>query len=320
MMKGTKKKEKFLHPKNQEHEVEESSVYDQHKEEDIQMNGSLSNHDSEPFIGNLLDQNQNVRKFNCQALDNFSEYYDEIDTNAYSVHSQGLNRSDSTREMSELLGKCFKSRNEGYYKSNEFPDIISNPITVEINRMKTANRKSIIKIHNGCRYFKNQKNVCPKSNYYRYRLIRVFKKYLRTGKIPRKYRKRNYSRCINIVTLLHSLREHRKSIKHIIAKVAPTEYGPLTDGKSKRQHIEEVEEKTMNNSFVKKFFSEPEVFECYKKYILVIFADKTPDELSAQFGFRCCKKRLHHSMDCYKNWKYLEFYSYTGLICSPYRD
>ncbi|OMJ79029.1 hypothetical protein SteCoe_21060 [Stentor coeruleus] len=172
----------------------------------------------------------------------------------------------------------------------------------------------------------------PKSNYYRYNLIRRFKKYLRSKQFHQEY---NIQSCNSKLNFLNECMEKYWNILEIYA---PTNVG-LVDDKCKRKfqvkakeeknsQISEKEdedegksqkskkEKTMNNSFVKFFFSKPEVLECYRKYILVIFADKTPGELSKQFGFKCCNNRVNHSMNCYKNWKYLEFYSYTRLICN----
>ncbi|OMJ95650.1 hypothetical protein SteCoe_896 [Stentor coeruleus] len=220
------------------------------------------------------------------------------------------------------------------------PEEVSNINTFIINNSTrdTRKKKRVIKTHkkrklNMLLYFidnctsvmkqpkkkANEKKGCakpreyPKKEYFRTKLIRNFKKFLRKRKVSRKYISEEKAQEENIKNAIDELLRYCNDNESVLSEIAPTESGPGTEGKAKSKTKET--HKTYNREHVEKLFSKPEVLEAYKKYIHVLFLEKSPNELSKMFDFYCCENNLsEHTYECYSNWKQLRPFCYFELI------
>lgn len=152
----------------------------------------------------------------------------------------------------------------------------------------------------------------PKKEYFRTKLIRNFKKFLRKKKVSKKYLSEERSQEENIKTAIDDLMIYCNNNEFELSKIAPTESGPGTEAKSKK--IENKTQKTYNNKHVKELFSKSEVLEAFKKYVMVVFLEKSPDELSKMFDFFCCDNTSEHTFECYDKWIKLQPFCYSELI------
>ena len=156
-----------------------------------------------------------------------------------------------------------------------------------------------------------------KKEYVRVNIIRRHKKIIRsclsTGIALKRFNKSVAKMPCGIQGLWKSLAafyyEHRASLE----KIGSTANGPKTDGKSRRCKEEISKEKSFNDNFCKKYFSENYVRQSFYLFIEYLFADNNPEELCLAFKYFCCNQTIH-SAQCASNWLKLKEFFLIGMF------
>ena len=161
----------------------------------------------------------------------------------------------------------------------------------------------------------------PKKEYIRCKLIRGHKRAIRhaiANKIPRttihkinplnEYELKSWTIFADDVRL-----ENHRPVLEVLSR---TVNGPLTDGASRREIITPETLRSFSDSFCQSYFSNELILESYKKYVDIIFATQTPENLCKRFGFKCCQNEDNedHYQSCDEKWCELKKYILKGML------
>ena len=144
----------------------------------------------------------------------------------------------------------------------------------------------------------------PKREYVRVKIIRGFKKTIRSILRDRAARVHRTEWTRATWLMLCSF-VHEKSSK--FEEVADTASGPLTDGKSKRTGECGQVARSFNNQFCTAFFQDPDVREAFNYYTQWMFSIDDPADLVNRFILRCCSKPVH-TIECNLKWLRLKYF------------
>ena len=186
-------------------------------------------------------------------------------------------------------------------------------------RQKRKKSKLPSEVHALLMFFIGQRH--PKKEYVRCKLIRGHKRALRQV-YAKKYPTATIHKIdIQIEVELKSwnaFRVHANKFNGFFTEACKTENGPKTDGIAKRiqQKKMTVEtQKSFNDAFCRKYFSDRIMLESYKLYIDIIFATFDAENLCNRFEFKCCSKdNLSHYPDCLRKWKNLEIFIKDDMV------
>ena len=147
----------------------------------------------------------------------------------------------------------------------------------------------------------------PKKEYFRTKLIRSWKRFIRntlSNKLEKNFISLAYSRAFEYVI------DHKERL----FIYALTENGPLTEGQGKRSKDQKVKQaKTFNNSYVKALFNDATAKESFVLYVESEFREKDCEDLIARFVFSCCTLAIHDK-HCEEIWEELRKFSLGEMI------
>lgn len=99
---------------------------------------------------------------------------------------------------------------------------------------------------------------------------------------------------------------------HSLEALAPTENGPGTEGKAKKQSAAaRAEAKTFNDKFCRVFFADSIVRAAFRLYLQVVFSHEDLEDLSHRFKFAATGGCTEEKLEC---WRRLKAYLYRGMF------
>ena len=101
-----------------------------------------------------------------------------------------------------------------------------------------------------------------------------------------------------------------------VKKIAATDSGPVTDGKSKRKkELNSSKFKSFNNQYCRDFFKSSILRKAFFLIFELMICNFDPSVLKVKFKFYCCLSDTH-GVECYKSWIGLKEY----LITKYFKD
>jgi hypothetical protein len=166
--------------------------------------------------------------------------------------------------------------------------------------------------------FKSKNGNSPKKEYVRCKLIRGHKRAIRNSFIGKKAKKTiNRINPKNKKQLLKFdlFANHAIKNKIILEIISRPENGPKTDGISKKSKSEyEQAEKSFNDNYCRKYFSNSITRDSFELYCEVLFYGSSVNELCEKFDFACCTIKNNHSDECRIKWNKLESFLKNELM------
>ncbi|OMJ90919.1 hypothetical protein SteCoe_6685 [Stentor coeruleus] len=260
-------------------------------------------------------------------IENILKYSTELYTSINNTNintGTGANARENEKEF--LLNKNIPVPDSTSQSANTDTGAEAN--TMEIKKSNTCNKRRpnpLLKFYDDDQLLvkKSKRNpnkqnskprIHPKKSYFRIKLIRSFKKFLRTGKFNEKFEGRGKNQKAAIKKSIEELKkyckgesESRTEVKNIEENKDEFTITALTKS--------ELETEAKNNKKVKEFFLKSKRRKAFKMYVDTIFLEKGPNKLAQLFGFNCCEnKSLKHNHECDKKWEELQHFSYSELI------
>jgi hypothetical protein len=165
--------------------------------------------------------------------------------------------------------------------------------------------------------FIDKNNRSPKKEYIRCQIIRGVKRAMRDSRslsrLPVKKLHSVDSQCFESVEAWRDFTETVKINQNFVSMFSSTESGPLTDGKSSRKY--QSNEKSYNDRFCFRFFTEIMKTDIYSHFLLLIFTPFTCKSLCLKFNFRPVGHSTKAcSPDCRSKWEAFRDYVSSKMI------
>lgn len=240
---------------------------------------SLEIHPLNIFVENQIDS--------IEPHDIFSEVFQLTSTQPLDSHTLS---SDSSLSVPISQDECPKKRMR---KSN---NPLQNFYDIPNSNMKKGKKGP-----------KKASRSYPKKEYFRTKLIRSWKRFIRNT-LNDKFK----TNCFSLA--LKTALDYVFTNKEKLLIYALTQNGPLTEGQGKRSKDQKAKQaKTFNNSYVKTLFNDATVKESFILYVESEFRDKDCEDLIARFVFSCCTLAIHDK-HCEDLWDDLREYSLGEMI------
>ena len=236
---------------------------------------------------------------------NFAQYTKILDEIQPSIDGYRNNiKTYNDLEMSDIMGtegnnnirKAYHSETKksmSRRENNPLLEFYDDPTSSMKKGKKNTGEKRVVRPH-------------PKKEYYRVKLLRSWKKALRS-KLKKRMRPEANEYEI-------SFRKHGKMNYDVLCDIGETVSGPLTEAQTKRIHKEEKEgEKTFNNKYVQELFKCDVKRASFILYVNGLFYEKKCEELNKLFFFMCCNDDEHTNL-CQEKWERLRKFTCTKLI------
>jgi hypothetical protein len=156
--------------------------------------------------------------------------------------------------------------------------------------------------------FLTSTNKHPKKEFFNAFIIRAVKRALRhasNGRTPRFTSIQVDISNPEVVGLWTSIQDIYSRNPAEIEKLAKTDSGPITEGRTIRTNTEGVP-RSFNNEYCRNFFSNPLMQRVFRLIIQIMTMERNAGELCKIFKFRCCEGS--HNVFCIEKWLSLKEY------------
>ena len=249
----------------------------------------------------------------------FSCKVGEFNPQLYEFSEMTNESLDSANLPSRIPDYCFTGNPQESDRDSAIPSCRSRK--TKVKKTKHASVPCLDKLRN-----KNGKPL--KGENIRYQIVRGMKKCARqlttetsSDKLPAKGIHQVDLRDAAQVKLWGNVKKLVQSNQAAFALLGCTENGPSSDGKTKRTGSA-ASEKSCNDSYCKRFYSDPLVSQLHYHYIQLVYGEGPvkPRTLCQKLAAYCCNG--HHTAACEAVWKdvkhYYMFEMLQKLGCQPY--
>ncbi|CAG9324002.1 unnamed protein product [Blepharisma stoltei] len=159
---------------------------------------------------------------------------------------------------------------------------------------------------------RNKKEMPPKKEYLRCRLIRGQKRFIRKS-LKKMAPLKGFDRVLLENSKSKSAYESSLEVcnrdREEMERISDTMNGPKTDGKSKRSKKSGHEEpqNSFNDTFCQNYFEDSNIKEHFYYYNEILFADFESKSLCERFDFKCCEGE--HKDSCKSKWKLMKIFT-----------